>query len=132
MKRLVTALNILLALYFFILANFLFWVSIMALFFGAFVKQELLTNPWTLLINILLAPFLIYGAITFFRKSESKYKYCLIILFIIWAETQIYRFFFVTDKRLEKVDLSNLLFFGIPFAIIYLTKYLNKKYILRD
>gem|GEM_PF-1654111 len=26
-------------------------------------------------------------------------------------------------------DLSNLAFFGIPFLVIYLTKYLNTKYV---
>lgn len=129
MKKLVIALNIIIALYFFALANFLFWVSVLAIFFGAFVKQELLTNPFLLLINMLVAPFFIYGTIAFFRKPEKKYNYGLILLFILWTETQIYRFFFITNHTLEMVDLSNLFFFGIPFAVIYLTKYLNKKYV---
>ncbi|TSC54266.1 MAG: hypothetical protein LiPW31_189 [Microgenomates group bacterium LiPW_31] len=129
MRKLVVVLNIIIALYFFALANFLFWVSVLAIFFGAFIKQELLTNPLLLFINMLFAPFLIYGTITFFRKTESKYNYGLVLLFIIWAGTQINRFFFVTNNKLEMVDLSNLLFFGIPFSIIYLTRYLNRKYV---
>ena len=129
MKKLVIVLNVIIALYFFALANLYFWGSFLGLFAGAFAKPELLKNPWTFFVNMLLAPFLIYGAIMFFRKTESKYAYGLILLFLIWIETQIYRFFFVTENRLEMTDLSNLAFFGAPFLIVYLTKYLNTKYI---
>ena len=125
----VVVLNVIIALYFFALANFYFWGSFLGLFAGAFAKPELLKNPWTFFVNMLLAPFLIYGAIMFFRKTEKKYAYGLILLFVIFLETLIYRFFFITENRLEITDLSNLAFFGIPFLVVYLTKYLNTKYV---
>jgi hypothetical protein len=129
MKKLVVVLNVITALYFFALANLYFWGSFLGLFAGAFAKPELLKNPWTFFVNMLLAPFLIYGAIMFFRKTEKKYTYGLILLLVILLETQIYRFFFVTENKLEITDLSNLAFFGIPFLVVYLTKYLNTKYV---
>ena len=129
MKKSVVVLNVIIALYFFALANLYFWGSFLGLFAGAFAKPELLKNPWTFAINMLFAPFLIYGTIMFFRKTESKYTYGLILLFLIWAETLVYRFFFVTENRLEMTDLLNLAFFGIPFLIVYLTKFLNTKYV---
>jgi ACR3 family arsenite efflux pump ArsB len=129
MKKLVVVLNVIIALYFFALANLYFWGSFLGLLAGAFAKPELLKNPWTFFTNMLFAPFLIYGAIMFFRKTDKQYIYGLILLLIILIETQIYRFFFVTENRLEMTDLSNLAFFGIPFLIVYLTKYLNTKYV---
>lgn len=128
MKKLIVGLNIIVALYFFVLANFFFWSSFLVVFVGALAnKPELLTNLWILAFNILLAPFLIYGSIIFFQKTKRKYVYGLILLFITWTEYQTYRFFFVTNKKLESADFSNLLIFGIPFAIICLTKHLNNK-----
>lgn len=132
MKTVVLILNIITALYFFLLANFFFWGSILAIFVGVFAKEELLKNPWLLIVNILFAPFFIYGAVTFFRKTESKYKYGLVVLLIFWLQTQIFRFFFITNNTLEKTDLSNLLFFIVPMGIIYLTQTLNKKYVSRN
>jgi|GEM_PF-1589397 len=96
MKKLVVVLNVIIALYFFALANLYFWGSFLGLFAGVFAKPEILKNPWTFFVNMLLAPFLIYGTIMFFRKTEKKYAYGLILLLIILLETQIYRFFFVT------------------------------------
>lgn len=128
----VVILNIVIALYFFLLANFLLWASILVIFVGTFAKQELLKNPLAFIINVLLAPFLIGAAIVFFRKSVNKYKYGLAILVFILLETQIYRFFFVTNNRLEWTDFSNLLFYGIPAGVIYLTKYLDQKYVSRN
>lgn len=127
MKKLVITLNVVIALYFFALANFFFWSSFLGFFFGVFAKPELLKNPWPFLVNILLAPFLIYGTIMFFRKTEKKYAYGLILLLIIWLETQIYRFVFVANQKLELTDLLNFAFFVVPFLIIYLTRRLNKK-----
>ena len=129
MKKIISALNIIIAVYFFGLANFLFWVSALGLFTGVLIKSELLKDSWTFVVNMLLAPFLIYGTIIFFRKTKNKYSYGLILLFLIWAETQIHRFFFITENKLEMTDLLNLAFFGVPFMIIYLTKYLNTKYV---
>lgn len=129
MKKLVVVLNVIIALYFFALANLYFWGSFLGLFAGTFTKPELLKNSWAIFVNMLLAPFLIYGALMFFRKTEKKYAYGLILLLIIFLETQIYRFFFVTENKLEMTDLSNLAFFGVPFLVVYLTKYLNTKYV---
>lgn len=131
MKKIVVLLNVTIALYFFALANFFFWSSFLGLFVAAFTKPELLENSWMFFVNILLAPFLIYGTIMFFRKTEKKYAYGLILLLIIWLEASVYRFFFVTKNKLEITDFSNLAFFGVPFLIIYLTKYLNTKSVSR-
>ncbi len=129
MKKFITILNIINAVYFFALANFFFWGSLLGLLFGVVVDPGLVNNPWAFITNIIFAPLLIYGAILFFRKPESKYTYGLVLLFLIWVENQIYRFFFVTEKTLEMSDLKNLLFFGIPFLVIWLTKYLHTKQI---
>lgn len=132
MRTVAVVLNIVIALYFFLLANFLFWASVLAIFVGAFAKQELLKNPYTFIINMLLAPFLIGASIMFFRKSVNKYKYGIAFLVIIILETQVYRFFFVTNNRLEWTDFSNLLFYGIPIGVIFLAKYLDQKYVSRN
>jgi len=120
MKKLVTFLNILLGIYFFGIANFLFWFSILTLF--------MLDKSWTLITNMLFAPFFIYGSINFFRKSENKYKYNLILLLIFWLHTQVFRFFFIANKTLEKADLSNFLIFVFSFVLVYLTKSLSKRF----
>ncbi|MFA4830701.1 MAG: hypothetical protein WC862_02380 [Patescibacteria group bacterium] len=129
MKKIVAILNVIVALYFFALANLLFWISFLVLSVGIFFKSELQLPKESVLNSmidmILFAPFLIYGSIMFFRKTESKYSYGLILLFIIWAESQIYRFFFVTGIKLETTDFKNLVFFGVPFLVVYLTKYLD-------
>lgn len=127
MKLLVTTLNVLIALYFFILANFFFWGSILAMFMGVFTNQELLKTPWLLFTNILFAPFFIYGIVMFFRKTKTKYKYGLVLLLVFWLQTQVIRFLFITGNRLENADLSNLLLAAIPAGIIYLSQALDRK-----
>lgn len=132
MKRLVIVLNIIIAIYFFVMANFLFWGSMLALFYTLFTKPELQKNLVSLFINILIAPFLIYVAILFFQKAHNKYTYGMILLVIIWLEMQIYRFLFVTYNRLELTDLFNLLFFALPLALVYLTKFLDQKLVSKS
>lgn len=132
MKTIVLLFNVIIAIYLFLFANILFWGSILAVFAGVFIKHELMQNPWLLIINIFFAPFFVYVAVTFFRKTEIKYKYGLSLLIIFWLQTQIFRFFFVTNKTLEKTDLSNLIFFIVPIGIVYLTKNLSKKYPSRN
>lgn len=129
MKKLANFFDIVITLHFFTLANVYFWGSLFALFGMPLIRPGLLINPWVFAINILLAPFLIYGAILFFQKSENRYSYGLILLSFDLVETQIFRFFFITHQKLEIIDLSNLVFFGIPILIIYLIKYLNTKYV---
>jgi hypothetical protein len=126
MKTLLFVINIIIAIYLFLMANFLFWGSIIALF-AMIAKPSLSLSPWLIILNMLLAPFFIYGTIIFFRKVSVKYNYGIILLLIVWLETQVSRFFFITHNKLEKTDLSNLLFFGIPFLIIYLTKRISRK-----
>lgn len=125
MKKIITAINIIIAIYFFGLANLFFLGSILGSFGELFSKKDI--NLWPFIINIIFAPFLIYGSIMFFRKTKAKYLYGLIVLGIIWVESQAYRFFFVTQGKLEKTDLSNILFFGIPFFVILFTQYIDKK-----
>lgn len=128
MKIVVIIFNTIIALYFFLLANFFFWTSVLALFVSAFARQEPLRNPWLLFVNMLFAPFFIYGAVTFFRKTESKYRYGLVVLLIFWIQMQIFRFFFITNKTLENTDFSNFLFFAVSMGVILLTQKLSNKY----
>lgn len=125
MKKIIIAINIIIAVYFFVLANLYFWGSILGLFGEVFNKKDV--NLWPFITNIIFAPFLIYGSIMFFRKTKGKYLYGLIILGVIWVEAQAYRLFFVTQGKLEQTDLSNVLFFGIPFIVVLFTKYFDKK-----
>jgi len=46
---------------------------------------------------------------------NRKYFYGLALLFLTWAGTLLYRFFFITGKRLEAADLSNLAFLAFHF-----------------
>jgi hypothetical protein len=124
--KLVILLNWVIALYFFLLANFYFWGHIFALIVS-FSKPES-SRTFFSLFNIIMSPFLMWGAITFLRKSRNKYNYGLVIIALIFIISEVYRFFFVTNYQLEKADLTNLLFDGIPFLAIYLTKYLDSKY----
>jgi hypothetical protein len=126
MKGAVPILNSVIAVYFFLLANFVLWASVLAIFIGAFAKQELLENPYFVIKNILLSPFLMYAAIIFFRKPPSKYTYGIVMMLIMVIETTVYRYFFITNNKLEGADLTNLLFFGIPLGVILFTKYLEK------
>lgn len=128
MKKIVTGLNAVIAVYFFVLANLFFWGELLVLLGSMSAEKESSGNLlWSFAINIILAPFLIYGTIIFFRKTKTKYIYGLILLGIIWTETQLYRLFYVTQGKLEIVDLENLLFFGIPFGIILLSRCLYQK-----
>ena len=128
MKKIITALNIIIAIYFFGLANFFFWSSVLGVLIKVFGKEELtMGNFWAFIVGIIFAPFLIYGTIIFFQKTKGKYLYGLIILGIIWIETQVHRLLFITQGKLEKTDLLNILFFGIPFIVILFVKYLDKK-----
>ncbi|OFW53671.1 MAG: hypothetical protein A2163_08465 [Actinobacteria bacterium RBG_13_35_12] len=125
MKKIITAINIIIAIYLFGLANLFFWGSVLGLFGVLMGGKDI--NLWPLIINVIFAPFIIYGSIMFFRKTKAKYLYGLIILGIIWLEFQAYRLFFVTQGRLDKTDLSNILFFGIPFLIILFAQYLDRR-----
>lgn len=128
MKKTVTGLNAVIAVYFFILANIFFWGELLVLLGSMSAEKESSGNPlWSFAINIILAPFLIYGTIIFFRKTKTKYIYGLILLGIIWTEIQLYRLSYVTHGKLEIADLKNLLFFGIPFGIILLSRHLYQK-----
>jgi hypothetical protein len=48
------------------------------------------------------------------------------MLFLIWFVTQVDRFFMITNNHLEMADFTNLLFFGIPFLILLISKYIDK------
>ena len=131
MNKLVSAFNIAIGLYFFILANIYFWGAFIALFAMIFSQKELTRNPISLLSYLIFAPFLIIASIFFFRKSNEKYTLGLILLFVILLEGQVYRLFFVTHGKLEFTDLLNLVFYGLPFGFIFLTSYLEKKRLLK-
>lgn len=128
MRNIAKVLDILIALYFFIIANIFFWGSFLGLFIAIFAKPELAKNPFPFFLNLILGPFLMLGAVLFFRKNHSKYVYGLCLLGFMLFQAQIYRFFFITNKTLQSADFTNLLFFGIPMLIIFLTKILSKKY----
>lgn len=130
MRILVTILNIVISIYFFVLANFYFWGGVLVFFATIFGKLEESKDPFVSLILLLFTPFLITACIFFLRKSSTKYVLGLVLLLIMFLEGEIYRFFFVTHGKLESTELSNLAFFGIPFAVIYLTKLLDKKYLV--
>ena len=127
MKKIIIAINIIIAIYFFVLANLFFWGYFLVLLGVAFGGKGSLEILWSSVIEMILAPFLIYGSIIFFRKTKRKYLYGLVILGIIWIESFVYRLLFVTHGKLEKTDLSNILFFGIPFIVIVFAQYLDKK-----
>lgn len=131
MKVLITTLNIIIALYLFLLANFLFWAEIAALFTGSF-SSATPTNLSSFTINLFLAPFLIYGMINFFRGAQNKYTYSLVLLAIAWAGATVPHLILAPDHSLAGADLNNLLFFGIPFLVIYGVKYLSTKYPLKS
>ena len=128
MKWLRTLLNILLGIYFFGIANFIFWLSVLGLFIVPHTSiPGTIENLWLPLTNVLFAPFFVYSSINFFRKTEKKYKYTLVLLLIYWIHMQLFRFFFITSNSLEKADFSNLLLFMGPFVIVYLTKLINDR-----
>ena len=120
-------LNILLGVHLFGVANLIFWISLLGLVAAPHTSiSGTLQNYWIPLTNILFAPFFIYSSINFFRKTEKKYKYALVLLLIYWAHMQLFRFFFIADNKLEKADFSNLLLFIGPFVVVYLTKLINE------
>jgi hypothetical protein len=127
MRKIIIGLNVSIAIYFFLLANFLFWSSALG-WLGGFSDPTIWENPWRFIVNIIFTPFLLYAIIIFFRETESKYTYGLGILLLVLLEGQIYRFFFATNHMLEVTDLKNLIFFSVPILVIYLTKYLNTRH----
>ena len=124
MKKIITVINFIIAIWFLFLALMCFLAGVAGLIIP---NEELSGNRWILFIDLIFAPFLIYGSILFFTGKKNKYLYGLIILGVIWFQSQIYRLFFITHGRLEGVDFSNILFFGIPFIVILFNKYLDDK-----
>ncbi|MFH1233888.1 MAG: hypothetical protein V1649_04555 [Patescibacteria group bacterium] len=118
MNKIITALNIILAVCFFVLANLFFWLSFLLL-------PKLIETSYQITINLIFAIFLMGGSIIFFRKTKEKYLYGIVVLSIIWAETS----FFLAQK-FGKIDLLTILFLGIPFGIpllvVFLAKYFDK------
>ena len=119
MKRIITVVNIIVAIYFFVLANLFFWLSF-------FLFPNLIETPYQLPVNIIFAMFLMGGAVIFFTKTREKYLYGIIILSIIWLEIS----FFITQKFGE-LNISTILFlgifFGIPLIVLFLNRYLEEK-----
>lgn len=121
MKKFITAINIVIAIYFFILANLFFWLTLFL-----WIKLIEISLLYQVPINIIFAVLLMGGSIMFFRKTRQKYLYGIIILFIIWIETSL-----CLIQKFGKVDPFIILILGIPFGIpliiIFLTKYFDKK-----
>lgn len=130
MKVLVTILNIAIALYFFVMANIMFWGFIFGIVITTMQNKVISQNIYWFIANIILSPFMIYATVVFFRKAQQKYNYGIVMLVIVLFITEINRLFFRSGNKIGMTDLSNLLFFGIPIGLILLTKFLNGKHLL--
>ncbi len=129
----VLILDIIIALYFFVMASILFLISAAQILippradFGLpQTIQELIKENWGDIITLLFVPFFIYLIINFFRSSDKKYKHGKTILSIYLA------FLFINYTIHRTYDFSTILLniilpVGIPFGLIYLTKHLNEK-----
>jgi len=127
MKKLIIVLNVISAIYFFAWANIFFWFSLIGFFLSMSSVQTKTQFSWLMPIDFLLAPFLIYGAIMFFRKTSNKYNYGLAVLIIISVTYLFYPSIANKHFNLTIIDFQNSLFFIIPMAFIYFTKWLDKK-----
>lgn len=121
MKKIITAINIIIAIYFFILANLFFWLTLLF-----FVKLIEALPLYQLPLNIIFAMLLMGGSILFFRKTRQKYLYGITVLIIIWIETSL-----CLIQKFGRIDPFFVLVLGIPFGIpliiIFFTKYFDKK-----
>lgn len=132
MRKSITTLDIVITIYFFIAANLLFWFSLLGIIivlYQILSGHELVATPWLLVINLSLGLFRAYGAIIFFRKERKKYTYALMLIPFVWVVGQANRFFFIYNRQLDPDFWGNLLLDGIPFAIVLLARYLDRKYI---
>lgn len=119
--------NAVIIIYFFLLGILLLLGSLVGLLVKFTAKApDAYLHLYPFLKNIVVSPFVFYMMIMFWKRHPKRILYSIYILGFMMIETQIYRYFFVTDNQLDKTDLSNLLFFGIPLSFIYLSKYTNK------
>ena len=130
MKIFITFSNVIIAIYFFLLANFYFWFSAFAMFVIAF-RSQMFQNPLTyfydMLFQFFLAFFIIYGSVMFFRKTEKKYSYGLVVLFLALIEKLIFFSFLFTKGDLKMASLQYMVMLGVPFFYIFLLKRLSQK-----
>ncbi len=124
-KIISTTLNIITSLYFFLVANFYFWGGIFLLVYRSAQTEHSIPKFVHILVQMALAPFLVYGAILFFRKDNLKFKFGTIMLILLFLEVQFYRLFFVTNFSFETADLTNFLLFGIPIFVVLISRELS-------
>jgi hypothetical protein len=118
-------LNVFYGLYFFLTGILYLLMSLLGFLTVFLVKST--GAGYLILLDLLMSPFLMAVGVLFFMRKKKRYNLGLSILFLIWFITQLYRFFVITHYQLENTDLTNLLFFGIPFVIILVSKYLDKQ-----
>lgn len=115
--------SIIYGLYFFLLANFFFWTSVLA--FLVFIGQRTNFPGIFIIVNLILGPIYVYISILFFMNNKKKYKWALIFLVIHLVITELSRSYM--NFKLEYTDFKNLLFFGIPFLIVLITRIIENK-----
>ena len=123
--KLKTILDKLLVVYLVGMAMFFVFGSVVSLivFFLQSVEVGLITSVKTFLFGLIF----LYSGINLIQKNELRYKYCLMTLIIVFVISTLHRLFFITNFKLERIDLNNFLLFGIPGLIIILTNKMEVK-----
>lgn len=125
MRKLESLFRVILTIYFFLLANMLFWGPVIALFGTLFISPNKLDDQFSVsaATDMVISFFVMYEFVLFFRNTKEKYSFGIPLLVFILLETEIFRFFFVIHGfHPEKADLTNILFFGIPLALLIVLK----------
>lgn len=114
---------ILLGYYGFFIAFFAFASISVYLMFQNGVHENLnisLLGIWVL--HTLIYIFMFYFLL---NNKLSLFKYIVIISTALLALTTFHRFFYITERTLDSVDLNNAIIYFIP-VILYIPVYLKK------
>ncbi len=120
MRPAVTALNMMTAIYFFLLANVFFWGSILLALAPEALQEEAVPGNM-LLVDGFAAFFLIYGTAVFMRANTRRYKYGLTMIPLIWVARQLSIF---ADGR-TGTDVVGAAVLSLPLLLIGTAGYLE-------
>ena len=116
--------NIIYSTYFFLFANFYFWMSV-----GGLLAKKNLSSINILQVDLVLGLISFPISVLFFKRTSNRFIFGLAYIFSSWLINQAYRLVFIINFRISSEELGNLFFFGVPFIVLLTGFYLEKKLI---
>src|SRR4030066_1564544 len=68
----------------------------------------------------------LYSSTSLIKAKVQSYRNCIVTLAIVFVLTTLHRLIFITNFNFERVDINNLLLFGVPFLTLLYLMYFDR------